>query len=296
MIYDFQIPEAVSEQSVATASAARAAEDLHRDRDGASPNLDERLPATVALNVKTRSRVRSDAEFTNNKRVSFSETVKIREYLVEEACNDEDTGLAAGIGSAAEPAAAAGRKRGRPPQSEEQKREKEVTAAESQAEAAFKACLERHKELREGCDLWQEPSVVARVKERYERQWDRMVELQKTACLKRHYFEEWCIAMKEAAMTKRIHSLQDDMAQMELQHACELELSAWYEMRECRRRAMAAEVARAEAEAEEARVLREKISIMRRMIVLQKRLGAEQRLCLAWYDPRCQRLWLCGGL
>ena len=150
--------------------------------------------------------------------------------------------------------------------------------------------------MREGCDLWQEPSVVARVKERYERQWDRMVELQKTACLKRHFFEEWCVAMKEAAMTKRIHSLQDDMAQMELQHACELELSAWYEMRECRRRAMAAEVARAEAEAEEARVLREKISIMRRMIVLQKRLGAKQRLCLAWDDPRCQRLWLCGVL
>ena len=86
LLYRFQIPETDSEQSVATAPAARVAEDPHLHRDGASPDLREKVQPTVALGVKTRSRVQSHADRNTNKRVSFASwpsLVETREYRPE---------------------------------------------------------------------------------------------------------------------------------------------------------------------------------------------------------------------
>ena len=103
LLYRFQIPETDSEHSVATATAARVAEDLRLDRDGASPDLREKVQPTVALGVMTRSRVQSHADRDTNKRVSFASwprLVETREYLPE---GEEAAGLAPTLGEAGSP-------------------------------------------------------------------------------------------------------------------------------------------------------------------------------------------------
>ena len=68
-------------------------------RDEGSPGLVEKGQLTMPL--KTRSRVRSDTEFANSKRVSFANSVEIREYQVEEFCGGDDTTRASPTASAA---------------------------------------------------------------------------------------------------------------------------------------------------------------------------------------------------
>ena len=135
---------------------------------------------------------------------------------------------------------------------------------------------------------------VARLKERMLRQADRCCELWSKAIIKRHYFEEWRVAMKEAAMATRISDLEAEMAQMKVDQKMAELLSEWYDMRERRRKAIAEAKAKAEASAE--RDLRTQARLLRAEIALEKRRGALQRQLLAWYDPRYLRLWRCGVL
>ena len=285
-------------RSVATTPARAAADDMGLGRDEGSPGLVEKGQLTMPLNVKTRSRVRSDTEFANSKRVSFADSVEIREYQIEELCGDDDKGLAHGLGGP-EPATAAGagRKRGRPPDTEEQKREKEVIAAEKKAAAEMKAFREERKKL----NWWDAPSIVARDRERLERKADRWCELECTAIEKRHNFDAWRVATKEAEMARQVADLQAEMAAMKLKHAEELLLNEWYDMRERRRKWMAEdkaereamEVQHAHAHAAEANTLL--LVVLAQNAVMERQL-ASKRLCLAWYDPRFLRLWRSGVL
>ena len=79
LLYAFEIPTADPEPAVATTPARAAADDMGLGRDEGSPGLVEKGQLTMPLNVKTRSRVRSDTEFANSKRVSFADSVDIRE-------------------------------------------------------------------------------------------------------------------------------------------------------------------------------------------------------------------------
>ena len=111
----------------------------------------------------TRPCARFATEFANKRRVNFAETVEIREYVVEEVLVIEEEGLVVDPAErvpvpAAEPAAGTtvGRKRGRPPYSEEWKLEKEVEAAKRKAERAEEAFDKKRKELGESGAWWDE--------------------------------------------------------------------------------------------------------------------------------------------
>ena len=136
----------------------------------------------------------------------FSETVEIREYEVEELPDVEADGPAPDA-SDPEPASAAtpGRKRGRPALSKEQKVERLVEAAERKGESAEEAWLKKLEEKLEGGGLYDEPSVVARWKERMIAQADKVCELQVDALTKRHAFEEWRVEMTELRAKLEVH-------------------------------------------------------------------------------------------
>ena len=123
---------------------------------------------------------------------------------------------------------ARGRKRGRPPESEEQKREKEVMKAVAKAESAKKDFDAKRKELRDSGAWWDEPSVVARLKERMEAQADRCYELEIDAIAKRHHFEEWIAQKKDVETAELVASMQREVSDIKW-------LSEHYDRREALR-------------------------------------------------------------
>ena len=89
-----------------------------------------------------------------------------------------------------------------------------MEAAERKGESAEEAWLKKLEEKLEGGGLYDEPSVVARWKERMIAQADKVCELQVDALTKRHAFEEWRVAMTELRAKLEVH-------QERLQHAKE---------------------------------------------------------------------------
>ena len=174
--------------------------------------------------------------------------------------------------------------------SEEQKKQKEVEKAEAKAESARKDFDEKRAELRASGAWWDEPSVVARLKQRMEAQADRCCELEIDAITKRHYFEEWC-ATKKLEMTERVANSQ----------RCEREvadmkwLSEHYDVREALREARwklkAAQERHEQAQLDWLQAQHASLRFRKRQL---EREGALQRLQLAMYDPRWYDLWSRG--